>query len=181
MDIADAFERQVRLPWKRNISAAERVWLVVYEPEIERRLRAQLGEFQHRANKSGHAWVALDLADVFGEWMSGHEYAEAFFAEPQLLSGSALEDFDEFVTARLTAGLTGEDVDEDTVVAVLGAGALFPFTRASRVIESAESAVRGRLAVFFPGHHSGSNYRLLDARDGWNYRATPITGGKETL
>jgi len=28
--------------------------------------------------------------------------------------------------------------------------------------------------VFFPGERDGSNYRLLDARDGWNYLATPI-------
>ena len=29
----------------------------------------------------------------------------------------------------------------------------------------------------FPGHVDGSNYRLLDARDGWNYLAVPITIG----
>jgi hypothetical protein len=28
--------------------------------------------------------------------------------------------------------------------------------------------------VFFPGKHEQSNYRLLDARDGWNYRAILI-------
>ena len=34
--------------------------------------------------------------------------------------------------------------------------------------------VRGRLLVFFPGEHERGNYRLLDARDGWNYLAVPI-------
>jgi hypothetical protein len=38
-----------------------------------------------------------------------------------------------------------------------------------------ESDIRGRLVVFFPGHLERSNYRLLDARDGWNYMAVPIT------
>lgn len=179
-ELADSFERQARLPWKRNISPAERVWLVVYDPAIERRLRAQIGEFQHRAAKSGHTWLELDLTESFGEWISQHEYAESFFEEPELLSGSALEDFDEFVVSKLVTALSSAEINEDTIVAVLGTGALFPFTRASRVIESAEANIRGRLAVFFPGHHSGSNYRLLDARDGWNYRAIPIMGGEES-
>jgi hypothetical protein len=29
--------------------------------------------------------------------------------------------------------------------------------------------------IFFPGHFEHNNYRLLDARDGWNYHAVPIT------
>jgi len=28
--------------------------------------------------------------------------------------------------------------------------------------------------VFFPGEHEGNSYRLLDARDGWNYLAVPL-------
>jgi hypothetical protein len=35
--------------------------------------------------------------------------------------------------------------------------------------------IKGRLLVFFPGEHDGGSYRLLDARDGWNYLAIPIT------
>ena len=35
--------------------------------------------------------------------------------------------------------------------------------------------IRGRLALFFPGDVDNNNYRLLDARDGWNYLAIPIT------
>lgn len=37
-----------------------------------------------------------------------------------------------------------------------------------------EPHIRGRLLVFFPGVYEHENYRLLDARDGWNYRAVPI-------
>jgi len=37
------------------------------------------------------------------------------------------------------------------------------------------SWIAGRLLVFFPGEHEGNSYRLLDARDGWNYLAIPIT------
>ena len=42
-------------------------------------------------------------------------------------------------------------------------------------MKAIESDVRGRIAVFFPGEYEDSNYRLLDARDGWNYLAVPIT------
>jgi hypothetical protein len=38
-----------------------------------------------------------------------------------------------------------------------------------------ERDFRGRVVVFFPGEYENSNYRLLDARDGWNYLAVPIT------
>ena len=42
-------------------------------------------------------------------------------------------------------------------------------------LEPDRAQIRGRLVVFFPGHLERSNYRLLDARDGWNYMAVPIT------
>ena len=45
-----------------------------------------------------------------------------------------------------------------------------------RVVEGIKEAVDGRLVVFFPGEHHPENhtYRLLDARDGWNYLAVPL-------
>jgi hypothetical protein len=58
---------------------------------------------------------------------------------------------------------------------VLGAGSLLGFARVSRVLHLVEHQVRGRLLVFFPGtRDTNNNYRLLDARDGWNYLAMPI-------
>lgn len=42
-------------------------------------------------------------------------------------------------------------------------------------MERVEDAIRGRLLVFFPGEYQENHYRLLDARDGWNYHAVPIT------
>jgi len=37
------------------------------------------------------------------------------------------------------------------------------------------------LLVFFPGTKNDNNYRLLDARDGWNYLAQGITLHDEGL
>ena len=43
------------------------------------------------------------------------------------------------------------------------------------VMEAVEPFINGRLVVFFPGAKDGNNYRLLDARDGWNYLANSIS------
>ena len=50
--------------------------------------------------------------------------------------------------------------------------------KVSALIERVQEFVQGRLLVFFPGEVEGNNYRLLGARDGWNYLATPITAKK---
>ena len=42
-------------------------------------------------------------------------------------------------------------------------------------VRKVDRDIRGRLLVFFPGQYEHNNYRLLDARDGWNYLAIPIT------
>jgi hypothetical protein len=52
---------------------------------------------------------------------------------------------------------------------------LFGFARLSQILKLVERDVRGRLVVFFPGQFEQNNYRLLDARDGWNYMAVPIS------
>ena len=60
------------------------------------------------------------------------------------------------------------------LLALAGAGALFGLMRISTLIEGVAPVIPGRLLVFFPGRYDRNSYRLLDARDGWNYRATPI-------
>ncbi|MFH1688626.1 MAG: DUF1788 domain-containing protein, partial [Candidatus Eisenbacteria bacterium] len=56
-----------------------------------------------------------------------------------------------------------------------GVACLFGLTRLSLVLKEVVKDIRGRLVVFFPGEYEENNYRLLDARDGWNYLAVPIT------
>jgi hypothetical protein len=62
------------------------------------------------------------------------------------------------------------------VVAVIGIGSLYGIVRASAVIDRLvrSTDIPGRLMFFFPGDRDRRNYRLLKARDGWNYLATPI-------
>jgi hypothetical protein len=61
------------------------------------------------------------------------------------------------------------------VLGLVGVAALYGFLRVSELIRDVEADVQGRLVVFFPGLKDGSVYRLLDARDGWNYLANCIT------
>ena len=60
------------------------------------------------------------------------------------------------------------------ILALTGIASLFGLTRASSLIDKVVGNIPGRLLVTFPGVHRGGIYRLLDARDGWNYLAVPI-------
>ncbi|HZI96917.1 MAG TPA: BREX protein BrxB domain-containing protein [Actinomycetales bacterium] len=181
-DLVETYRRQVELPWAASLSPAERVWIAVYPPEQERRLRAHLPQLALHTTAAERSWRTVDITDAFGRWIASHEYRDTFFESPEYLTSSVLEGFESAVQQQIRDALTAPEVDERTVVCVIGAGALFPFARASRVIEAVDSATRGRLLVLFPGRHDSarSSYRLLDARDGWNYRAVPITVPGET-
>ncbi len=176
-DLLKAYESIVRLPWSSSLSGQERVWFVVYDPAQERRIRLRLGEFENITKKAGHTWKSLDLTDSFAQWMSQHKYRDAYFEEPEALA-PALNNFTTSVAAQIKSTLTASDVDNNTVVALSGLASLFGLTRVSVTLEKVIPDLRGRLLVFFPGQHDGSNYRLLDARDGWNYLAVPITAKK---
>jgi hypothetical protein len=173
-NLLHAYEEFVRLPWDRSLSGPEKVWFVIYDPAQERRLRLQVPEFEMATKKAGHPWAQVDLTDTFAQWMAQHDYRDAYFEQPEDME-LALQEFTRDVIALVREKLTVPEVNEETVVAVTGLASLFGLTRASTVLEDVNSAIRGRLLVFFPGRHDGSNYRLLDARDGWNYLAIPIT------
>ena len=168
------YRRIVAMPWEDNLAAEEKVWFVVYTPAQERRMRLRLSDFEIATQQAGHKWRLLDLTDSFAEWMAGHRYREAYFEEPEDIT-LALKNYTDEVAARLGETLSAPEVNKNTVVAVQGVGSLFGLTRISTIIEKAASDIRGRLLVFFPGHYEEGNYRLLDARDGWNYLAIPIT------
>jgi hypothetical protein len=179
-ELIKAYDGQIRLPWKKDISGAEKVWCLVYNQANERRIRFRITDFETTTKKAGYKWVALDLTDEFAVWMSNHRYRESYFDSPELID-PALKEFTEIVVQKITSVLQGVEVDDHTVVAITGLASLFGLTRASTVLEKSTKTIRGRLLVFFPGSHEGSNYRLLDARDGWNYLAIPIKAqeGKE--
>ncbi|MBM3127997.1 MAG: DUF1788 domain-containing protein [Chloroflexi bacterium] len=173
-DLIHEYEDVARLPWDRTLAGAQKVWFAIYEPSQERRVRLRIHDFEVATRNAGHAWALVDLTDAFAKWMSQHKYREAYFEQPEDME-LALQGFAGYAAKLVQDTLTSPEVGEDAVVAVLGIGSLFGLTRASVLFETVAPFVRGRLLGFFPGRHEGSNYRLLDARDGWNYLAIAIT------
>jgi len=174
-DLADIYEHHIETPWQRTVAGAQRVIMVAYDKELERVLRARKGEFETRTRAAGHDWHEVDLTNAFSSWLAGDEYREAYFESPDDLLLKLIGEFSEFVAERIRVVLTSPEVSETSVVAMLGAGSLYGFTHVSEVLKSVERDIRGRLVVFFPGTIEQNNYRLLDARDGWNYMAVPIS------
>jgi len=167
-----AYESQLGLVWDSGLHGAERTWFVVYDPNDERRLRAMAGEFELATMRSHRKWKLFDVTNVFEKWLSASEYREAYFEDPEFLE-MQFSEFEEQLRAQLKA--ESEETDEETVFAIIGIGSLFGFVRVSNVVSGLADAVRGRLLVFFPGSVEVNTYRLLNARDGWNYRAVAIS------
>lgn len=174
-DLAERYGQHIATPWQRTVAGAQRVVLVVYDKELERTLRARKQLFELETHKGLHDWFEVDVTDTFARWMAKDDYREAYFESPSDLSLKLESEFVDVVAGHIRAELNRFDVTETSVVAVFGVGALFGFTHVSRVLKLVEGDIKGRLVVFFPGSYDQNNYRLLDARDGWNYLAVPIT------
>ena len=172
-DLAAAYKRHVSAPWPRTLAGAQRVMMIVYPKDRERALRAAIGEFKQATLGAHCEWRLVDCSGWFADWMARHEYRESYFEEPELLDGVLDQEFRSAASARLERALKG--AGERTVVGLVGVASLYGFVRVSKLIHDVERSIEGRLAIFFPGSKDGNNYRLLDARDGWNYLAQPIT------
>lgn len=172
--LLQGYEEVLHLPLDKGLSGPQKVWFAIYAPAQERRLRLRISDFEVATRKAGRKWVHIDLSNAFAEWMTAHEYRDAYFAEPDYLD-LALSGFADHLANHLRTALESNDVDQDTIVAVSGVASLFGLARVSALVEEIASSITGNLLVFFPGQKDGNNYRLLDARDGWNYMALAIT------
>ena len=170
-----SFVRHLDLPWDPASPASPKVWMAVYDRTDERRLRARLDAFGDAVRARRLAWRALDVTTLVSNWLGAHEYAAAYFASPDLLEAE-VADVERLALARLREALDEARADGARgVVALVGTGSLFGFASVSDLIKAVEGEVPGRLVVFFPGVYERGRYRLLDARDGWDYRALTIT------
>lgn len=174
-DLAENYGRHVSIPWQRTVAGAQRVIMAVYDKELERTLRARKGLFEEKTVAAGHAWWEVDISDAFARWLGDDEYRDAYFENPEDLGIKLDAEFIPYVAERIREILADPRVTDDAVVGVFGAGTLVGFIHLSEVLKKVEGDIRGRLLIFYPGQHENNRYRLLDARDGWNYLAVPIT------
>lgn len=168
------YEGFAALPWDPAPAGPQRVWFVIHDKTDERRVRARFPEFELATKKLGHGWVHVDLSDSFAHWMASQEYREAYFEDPEALE-IALPAFQRSLIAQVTAALQSPEATSSAVVAISGTGCLFGLAKVSDIVQHVAAHVKGRLVVFFPGTFADNNYRLFDARDGWDYLAIPIT------
>ena len=174
--LIERYGEHIATPWPEGLSGIERVIFVVYPPADELRFRLYVDEFELRTRDAGHGWKLIDLTDAFPRWMAAHRYRDKYFRRPALLAG-----YTEGRLTELTAHLVEQtrtqvaEASANDVVALAGVGTLFGVSSVSEVVNGAASAINGRLVVFFPGEKEDNIYRLLDARDGWDYMAHAIT------
>lgn len=170
--LVDRFEQQLNLPWNPDLHGAERTWFVVYDPNDERRLMAQLGEFELVTTESDHKWHHCDLTGQFEKWLAGSEYREAYFEDPEILEIQYSAFAKEIVDVLRQEC---KQLKKDSVFAITGVATVFGFVRVANLVAAVSGDLNGKLVIFFPGAVQGNMYRLLNARDGWNYRSVIIT------
>ena len=161
------------------MSGKQRVWFAVYPPAEERRVRARRPQFEALTLEANHGWITVDLTRLLPEWIATHEYREAIFEQPEHFSVNS--ELEALAAERVRQACSREEADAGSVVAVTGLASLFEFMRVSSLIECVEDSVRGRLLIFFPGEYAGNVYRFMDARDGFNYMAVPITSNESFI
>ena len=177
--ILERLKEHLALPWPKNVSPRERVVMVVYSPNDERKLRRLFdsGELANEIATTGHGWIEHDLATEFSQWLANYEYRDRYLSRPERLWDDAgnVRGLEEHLVSRIQ-DLT-KDMTSNDVLGLFGGGGLFGLHSVSTLVERIESHIPGRLVIFFPGEHDARNnsYRLLGAKDGWGYLAVPLT------
>jgi len=166
------YQAQLNLSWEKGLRGAEKTWFVVYEPSDERRIRANIGEFELLTIQAQKRWKHFNLTNSFEQWLSVSEYREAYFEDPEFLEMQYGE-YEQYLHEQIQSEI--QSCSPDTVFAISGIATLFGFILVSQLIGGLADLVQGRLLVFFPGSVEANAYRLLNARDGWNYRAVVIS------
>jgi len=173
--LLDAYEKVVKEPWSSALSGQERIWFLVYDPSEQRKVDLRMGDFETAAIKAGKKWKSISLKQCFPTWMANHEYREDYFRNPEFIVDQLEAEFIPFAIQFLKNEISKVERDEQTLIALKDVSSLFGFARLSEVLKSCDKEIKGRLLLFFPGEFEHNHYRLLDARDGWDYLARPIT------
>jgi hypothetical protein len=172
--LAAVFRDHVAVGWPSGSSGAQRVIMIVYDPNEEHALRGKIDIFAQAARTHSYGWDSIDLTSSFGRWLGHHRYREGYFEEPHMLTAGANERFTQYAADTVLRVLRRPEHTEREIVGLIGVASLFGVVSVSDVLARVDHAIKGRLAVFFPGRARDGRYRLLDARDGWDYHAVSI-------
>jgi len=173
--LIQSYQSYIELPWEKGLAGVQKVIFTVYDKTEELRMRTQIEEFEIATTTAKHDWQLIDITDAFPQWMAQQEYRDGYFEYPEDLQDK-LSEFTEYVVTHINNQLN--EVDDNTVVALQGVAGIFGFSHVSEIVAEVANNVKGRMLVFFPGEYENNNYRLLDARPGWNYQAVPITANQ---
>jgi hypothetical protein len=173
--LLEEYEHVVSEPWSTSLSGQERVWFLVYEPSDQRMVEYQIGDFETATLKAGKKWNSISLKECFPLWLTQHEYRDDYFRNPKFIIPELKANFGDFAVNFLRSKLRDQNTDPDTLTAITDVSSLYSFIRLSELLRACDKNFKGRLLIFFPGEFENNQYRLLNARDGWNYLARPIT------
>jgi hypothetical protein len=173
--LVEAYEKVVKEPWSSALSGQERIWFLVYDPADQRKVELRLGDFETAAIKAGKKWKSISLKQCFPAWMANHEYKDDYFSNPEFIIDQLEAEFIPYAIQFLKNELNQMEQDENTLIALKDVSSIFGFARLSEILKNCDKDLKGRLLIFFPGEFEQNHYRLLDARDGWDYLARPIT------
>ena len=172
--LLNTYEQFIKLPWRQDSAAEQRVIFCVYDQHDELSLRAKTEEFEIVTKKAKHGWFLFDLTDTFAKWLSKNRYVKSYFAQPEIVQTLTVN-YLTFLVNEYQRFILEHEIGENDVVALNGVASLFGLLKVKEVVDKVAKQTKGRLVVFFPGSFENNNYRLLDAYDGWNYLAVPIT------
>lgn len=173
-NLIKAYDQFISLPWQIELSASQRIIMCVYDEQDELKIRAARGEFEIATKQAGHDWIDYDLTNAFPRWLMSHPHKKKIFDKPELFN-SIIHTFKTFVVEDFKNFIKNSNPGQSHVVALTGVGSLFGLLKVKDLLDSIAKLIEGRMVVFFPGSYENNNYRLLDAYDGWNYLAIPIT------
>lgn len=170
-----AFEKVISQKWVGTVSGRERIWFLIYDPNEQRKISLRIDDFETATKKAGKRWIKISVKKCFPDWMSNHEYHREYFSDPSSIVDQLETEFKDYVCDFLTNAIVEAKIDDNTLIVLEDVGSLFGLVRFSDILNNINTSLKGRLLVFFPGEFDKNNYRLLSARDGWNYLARPIT------
>ena len=166
------FTKVINEPWSSRLSGQEKVWFLIFDPVDLRKLQFRIGEFEIEAKKANKEWRAISLKKFFTDWLSAHDYKEAYFENPDDIIDSLEYEFVDYVINRITEQIKSNS--ENELLVLNDVSALFGHIKLSSILNAISKDIHGRLMILFPGEYSNNQYRLMDARAGWDYLARPI-------